>query len=723
MSSLSSLPSLLSLSSPFGALPEPFAATWLALLEPFLSLADPSKRVFVPFLFGALLLATWVTHRRGEDESLLGALFPRAVFLHPSARLDYKLLFAKALIRALLLAPFLVSTLSIAAAVATALRSGIGEAPACAFSALSVAVLYTLCSFLLDDWTRFALHRLMHRVPALWELHKVHHSAEVLTPFTLYRTHPIESLLNTLRGSLSMGLVTGVFVWAFGARVHGWQIFSVDAIGFVWSLAGANLRHSHIWLSYGRRWEHLLLSPAQHQIHHSDRPVHHDRNFGTVLSLWDWLGGSLYVTGEREVLRFGLPAAERNHQPTVPSLLLAPLLAATGRLLPQTTPAAPGLRALTALSLATLLLSCDVGTRFDRGPLLRAFADCTVATYREFDAAVQRLAAACATAADAPSAASQGEARAAWEQAIDRWQQAESMQLGPAAYAPSPGALGLRAAIYSWPDTNRCLIEQQLVSGIYQTELFATTPENSRGLAALEYLLFYEGSDNACDASVAINASGSWAALSTDELARRKRAYARFAAQDLVERSRALLAAWDSGGFGQQLVTAGQGSRLFSTTQAGVNAVADALYYLDTLVKDRKLAQPLGLRDCAQASCPEAVESPYAARGSRHLRNNLVGFQRLFLGCGSPDEGLGFDDLLRSAGATALEQRMRSDLASAQQGLDALKSPSLAIAITQEREAVQGIHDAIKRITDALKADFTIALQISPPKRVEGDQD
>ncbi len=79
-----------------------------------------------------------------------------------------------------------------------------------------------------------------------------HHSAEVLTPLSLYRTHPVEALLNGARSALSVGLVTGLFAWSFGPALRAWEILGVDAIGFVWTLFGANLRHSHVWLSYGR---------------------------------------------------------------------------------------------------------------------------------------------------------------------------------------------------------------------------------------------------------------------------------------------------------------------------------------------------------------------------------------------------------------------------------------------------------------------------------------
>ena len=67
---------------------------------------------------------------------------------------------------------------------------------------------------------------------------------------------------------------------------------------------GATLHHSHIWLTYGRMLEHVFISPAQHQVHHSTDPQHYDRNFGTMLALWDWLFGTLYVIKGKEKITF-----------------------------------------------------------------------------------------------------------------------------------------------------------------------------------------------------------------------------------------------------------------------------------------------------------------------------------------------------------------------------------------------------------------------------------
>ena len=50
-------------------------------------------------------------------------------------------------------------------------------------------LLYSLVTLLVYDFVFYAIHYTEHKVPALWVIHKVHHSAEVLTPLTRYREH------------------------------------------------------------------------------------------------------------------------------------------------------------------------------------------------------------------------------------------------------------------------------------------------------------------------------------------------------------------------------------------------------------------------------------------------------------------------------------------------------------------------------------------------------
>jgi len=167
-------------------------------------------------------------------------------------------------------------------------------------------IAFTLGAFVWDDFLRFAQHLMMHKVPWLWRIHSVHHSAKILTPITLFRNHPLESAIATLRNSLSLGVATGLFIFAFESRFSVLTLFGVNALGFLFNLAGANLRHSHIPLSFGPYFEQVLISPLQHQVHHSRLPEHFNKNFGVSLSLWDRLMGSLVLSRGVGKIRFGI---------------------------------------------------------------------------------------------------------------------------------------------------------------------------------------------------------------------------------------------------------------------------------------------------------------------------------------------------------------------------------------------------------------------------------
>ena len=84
----------------------------------------------------------------------------------------------------------------------------------------------------------------------------------------------------------------------------------VNIFALLFLFWGANLRHSHVKLGYFNTLEKFIMSPFQHQIHHSDDPAHFDKNFGAKLSLWDRLFGTLARSNEIKHLRFGLGAKE-----------------------------------------------------------------------------------------------------------------------------------------------------------------------------------------------------------------------------------------------------------------------------------------------------------------------------------------------------------------------------------------------------------------------------
>lgn len=305
----------------------------------FDELLGPSHRVYAPFVAVSLLLAAFTWWRAGRARkaaprpSLLRYLFPRRLFWHRSSRLDLAWLG----VRALVSWPLRFSVLGVALVVCGAIRDRAGLSPTADWSAhvrdrTAIFVLFAIVLFLADDFTRWALHRLMHAVPALWELHKVHHSAEVLTPITLYRVHPLESAANQLRGGFATGFVTGLFMYLFPGTLRSYEVLGVDLLGFLWTTAGANLRHSHVWLAFPAFVERWLISPAQHQLHHARSGPH--GNYGSALSVWDRAFGSLILSAGRKAPRIGLPRAERNHELTVWSALVAPVAAALSRSIP-----------------------------------------------------------------------------------------------------------------------------------------------------------------------------------------------------------------------------------------------------------------------------------------------------------------------------------------------------------------------------------------------------
>ena len=164
----------------------------------------------------------------------------------------------------------------------------------------------TLLIVVSTDFCKYWAHRLMHEWPVLWPFHAVHHSAEVLTPLTLVRAHPMDIVLRNLLISVIVGAVQGIILFLFAGEVGLMTIGGANAIYFFVNMLGSNLRHSHIWLSFGRVIEHVLVSPAQHRIDHSSDPWHHDKNYGLLFAVWDWAVGTLYLPERREFLTLGL---------------------------------------------------------------------------------------------------------------------------------------------------------------------------------------------------------------------------------------------------------------------------------------------------------------------------------------------------------------------------------------------------------------------------------
>ena len=297
-------------------------------------LLNPEERIYWVFLVGGLVFAlgSWAvlraTGKLSAAHGPIAFLFPKRIWGHRSAILDYKLVVVRWLFKAFLVAPWILGADVIMREVVALLDRYVGAPAVLEISRLQATIIFTIVFFIANDFSRWFLHMLAHRVRWIWQLHQVHHSAEVMNPVTLYRAHPLETLLFNLRGVLVFGVVGGVYFY-FIRSTSMFLIGGAAAVGYVFSLLGANLRHTHIWLSYGRIAERFLISPAQHQIHHGTAFEDYDTNYGSFLAIWDWMFGSLRIAaGRKRVTTFGLNAEELNHDPHgLWSSLVHPLVA------------------------------------------------------------------------------------------------------------------------------------------------------------------------------------------------------------------------------------------------------------------------------------------------------------------------------------------------------------------------------------------------------------
>ena len=279
------------------------------LTEIFEHFFDPKKRVFLGYLLVSICLGIgWLVFFRNKTfKKAIIKIFDAKVLFSRSARTDYKVFLINRVMM-IFVSPYLLSQMVIATSIYYFLHT-IPFFNTIYFREIPsniIALLFTFSFFLFDDFTKYWVHRFMHKWPILWALHKVHHSAETLNPITVYRTHPLEGIVFSLRGAFSQGIIISIFIYLFGSKVDLVTILGVNVFVFVFHIAGSNLRHSHIGIQYWSWLEKLIISPAQHQLHHSLDLKHYDKNFGATLAIWDWIFGSLHHSEDVEGLILGI---------------------------------------------------------------------------------------------------------------------------------------------------------------------------------------------------------------------------------------------------------------------------------------------------------------------------------------------------------------------------------------------------------------------------------
>jgi sterol desaturase/sphingolipid hydroxylase (fatty acid hydroxylase superfamily) len=295
---------------------------------------------YASFILLGSLIWIWTSRRaKGTPyRDLVLYLFPRNLYFHRTMKAVY---FSLVPFVFVLLPTFILlaaGAYEVASRTETSLSLWLGHRPEIGTTWISITTQFVVF-ILSSSFATYGVHYAFHKVPILWSFHRVHHSAEALPPFAVFRFHPVEYLLTAGIPPLFGGVVTGAALYMLGAgQVHP-SLIAFVALYSSWEVITGIFNHSHVPISYG--WlNRIFYAPVLHQVHHSAELRHRDKNIGGGFNLviWDHLFGTLYIPEKNETYRWGLNDEEfgdANPHLTVTGFYLEPFRHAWGTISAQ----------------------------------------------------------------------------------------------------------------------------------------------------------------------------------------------------------------------------------------------------------------------------------------------------------------------------------------------------------------------------------------------------
>ena len=157
-----------------------------------------------------------------------------------------------------------------------------------------------LIFFIITDFVQWNTHRLLHRIPFLWNFHKVHHSIKEMGFAGHLRYHWMEPIVYKSILYIPLAIIGGFNVEQV-AIVH----FSALTIG--------HLNHANLGWDYGVL-KYIFNNPKMHIWHHvKELPENHKNgiNYGISLSIWDYLFGTNHVPYNGRDIELGFDDDEK----------------------------------------------------------------------------------------------------------------------------------------------------------------------------------------------------------------------------------------------------------------------------------------------------------------------------------------------------------------------------------------------------------------------------
>ncbi len=274
--------------------------------------ASVDQRIYWLYLLTSTLLAGYVYLRTTQNSGpsargFAQFLFPRQIWHNPSAWLDVRYFFFHQIVaRIYIYGGFLTLVIHL-----TQTFIPIQTSPGTPLNPGWTGVLFIFVLVVLNDLMSYGIHYLQHKIPVLWEFHKVHHSLEVMHPLSNYREHPVDNLAYAVGTGMVYGSGYALSGWWLGYRPEMPQVLGLGVLMFAFNILGYNLRHSHVWLRWPGAWATVFASPAHHQVHHSCHPDHVDKNFAFMFPAWDVIFNTYCMPQTNRDIRFGLSTNDK----------------------------------------------------------------------------------------------------------------------------------------------------------------------------------------------------------------------------------------------------------------------------------------------------------------------------------------------------------------------------------------------------------------------------
>jgi sterol desaturase/sphingolipid hydroxylase (fatty acid hydroxylase superfamily) len=157
------------------------------------------------------------------------------------------------------------------------------------------------CLLLFQSFISYWVHRLEHTIPALWALHKFHHSADAMSILTAERRTQLTKGVEEVLLFIPLALLSNPTAPKPAVGSLAFVIVVVYVAFRTFTSINMYLCHSNLTTDYGWIGRWLFVSPRMHRLHHAASPSYHNSNFTFDLVIWDRLFGT-YATCDAAAL-------------------------------------------------------------------------------------------------------------------------------------------------------------------------------------------------------------------------------------------------------------------------------------------------------------------------------------------------------------------------------------------------------------------------------------